>query len=128
MAPGEGAQYVGSRSRCSIRSDPARKLMLPLTLEEAIFFHDLLDKSKTSSPSFENRPPPMRQSDAPRRALSEPPQAFFRATNQSASRSERLRGRGRREERKPSLCEEQNEGSGNEGRLFWRKNIYINAQ
>ena len=107
---------------------PARKLMLPLTLEEAIFFHDLLDKSKTSSPSFENRPPPMRQSDAPRRALSEPPQAFFRATNQSASRSERLRGRGRREERKPSLCEEQNEGSGNEGRLFWRKNIYINAQ
>ena len=46
VAPGEGAQYVGSRSRCLSRSDPARKLMLPLTLEEAIFFHDLLDKVK----------------------------------------------------------------------------------
>ena len=128
VAPGEDAQHVGSRSRCSIRCDPGRKLMLPLALEEAIFFMQIHFICKNHSPSFDNRPRETRQADAPRRALSEPPRPFFRATNRSASRSERLRGRGRREERKPSLCEERNEGSGNEGRFFWRKNIYINAQ
>ena len=55
------------------------------------------------SPNVARRPRAMRQSDAPRRALSEPPRPFFRAGNRSASRSERLRGRGRREERKPSF-------------------------
>ena len=128
MAPGEDAEYAGSRSRCLSRSEPGRKLMLPLALEEAIFFMQFYDVCKNHSPSFHNSPRETRQADAPRRALSEPQRPFSRATNRSALRSERLRGRGRREERKPSLCEEQNEGSGNEGRCFWPKNIYINAQ
>ena len=40
MAPGEGAENVASRSRCSSRGEPGRELMLPLPSEVAPLEHD----------------------------------------------------------------------------------------
>ena len=83
------------------------------------------------SPNVARHPRAMRQADAPRRALSEPPRPFFRAGNRSASRSERLRGRGRREERKPSLPKKQTRANGGVrkwGRIFSMNNSKNKAQ
>ena len=100
---GAGARSAAIRAANSFSPCPLKWPLSSMTIRHFCTNH---------SPNVARRPRAMRQSDAPRRALSEPPRAFFRAGNRSASRSERLRGRGRREERKPSLARKQTEGSG----------------
>ena len=95
---GAGARAAASRAANSCCPCPLKWPLSSMTIRHFCTNH---------SPNVARRPRAMRQSDAPRRALSEPPRAFFRAGNRSASRSERLRGRGRREERKPSLPKKQ---------------------
>ena len=66
----------------------------------AMKIHALLSKN---SPGLARRPRLTGQADAPRRALPEPLSSFSRASNPSAWRSGKARGKGGGAERKPSF-------------------------
>ena len=118
-ARGAGARAAARRVANSCCPCPLKWPLSSMTIRHFCTNH---------SPNVARHPRAMRQADAPRRALSEPPRPFFRAGNRSASRSERLRGRGRREERKPSLVRKRNGASGNGGRIFSMNNSKNKAQ
>ena len=110
---GAGAHAAARRAANSCCPCPLKWPLSSMTIRHFCTNH---------SPNVARRPRAMRQSDAPRRALSEPPRPFFRAGNRSASRSERLRGRGRREERKPSLPKKQTRANG--GVRKWGSHLF----